>query len=483
MHIRLTDAAPASGSAVRIAFLHEGRDPSAGAPRSVRAALRSAVRDSGFRGKERETAWSGGWMLCGLGKAPATVARLRTALRRAVRDTNPRSRGRIVLCFDAGLSEASFRALLPQIVLADYAFDRYKSRKREVAPRAGQAVVLPPPGVSARALSGAAREAEAIASAVTWARDVGNTPGNDLGPLELAREARALAAERGFRLRVLGRKEIESEKMGGLLGVNAGSARPPVFLVAEHAPAKSRGTAVLVGKGITFDTGGISLKPAASMGEMKYDMMGAATALACLAAAKALKLPVRVVVLAPVTENMPGGSATRPGDILRMRNGKTVEVDNTDAEGRLILADALSYAEKFRPDVLIDYATLTGAVLIALGHECAGLMTPEDDLADELIAAGEATGERVWRLPVWEDYRENIKSEWADMKNTGGRTAGTINAAVFLKEFVPKGARWAHLDVAGVAHFEKAQGGWPAGATGFGVALTMEFLKRRFGRV
>ena len=201
------------------------------------------------------------------------------------------------------------------------------------------------------------------------------------------------------------------------------------------------------------------------------------------AASKALKIPVRVVVLAPVTENMPGGSATRPGDILRMRNGKTVEVDNTDAEGRLILADALSYAERFRPDVLIDFATLTGAVLIALGHECAGLMTPEDDLAEELTAAGEATGERVWRLPVWEDYRENLKSEWADMKNTGGRSAGTINAAVFLKEFVPEGARWAHLDVAGVAHFEKEHGGWPPGASGFGVALTMEFLKRRFGRV
>ena len=172
--------------------------------------------------------------------------------------------------------------------------------------------------------------------------------------------------------------------MGGLLGVNAGSARPPVFLVGEYAPSRPRGTAVLVGKGITFDTGGISLKPAPSMGEMKYDMMGAATVFGCLAAAKASDLPVRVVALAPVTENMPGGSATRPGDILRMRNGKTVEVDNTDAEGRLILGDALSYAEKFSPDVLLDFATLTGAVLIALGHECAALMTDDTDLAREL---------------------------------------------------------------------------------------------------
>jgi len=217
------------------------------------------------------------------------------------------------------------------------------------------------------------------------------------------------------------------------------------------------------------------------MGEMKYDMMGAATVFACLAAARDLRLPVRVVALAPVTENMPGGNATRPGDILRMRNGKTVEVDNTDAEGRLILGDALSYAENFRPDVLIDYATLTGAVLIALGSECAGLMSSDERLARELTEAGEATGERVWRLPLWSEYRDNLKSEWADMRNTGGRSAGTINAGVFLNEFVPPGVAWAHVDIAGVAHFEREQGGWPAGATGFGVALTIEFLERRFG--
>jgi leucyl aminopeptidase len=481
MHIRLTGAVPRAGSAVRIAFLQESRDPSAGGPASARAALRAAVRASGFRGKERETVAAGDWLLCGLGKGPVSAAGLRTALFRAARETRSRWRGRILLCFDAGVAEAAFRALLPHIALADYAFDRYKSRKGKAPRRTVAALVVPPAGVSVRALAGAAREGEAIAAAVAWARDLGNTPGNDLGPLELARAARSLAEGRGLRLRVLGRKEIESEKMGGLLGVNAGSSRPPVFLVGEYAPAKARGTAVLVGKGITFDTGGISLKPAASMGEMKYDMMGAATVLACLAAAKSLALPVRVIALAPVTENMPGGSATRPGDILRMRNGKTVEVDNTDAEGRLILGDALSYAEKFRPDVLIDYATLTGAVLIALGHECAGLMTPEDDLAAQIVAAGEATGERVWRLPVWDDYRENLKSEWADMKNTGGRSAGTINAAVFLREFVPEGVRWAHLDVAGVAHFEKAQSGWPAGASGFGVALTMNLLQRRFG--
>jgi leucyl aminopeptidase len=214
---------------------------------------------------------------------------------------------------------------------------------------------------------------------------------------------------------------------------------------------------------------------------MKYDMMGAATVLACARAARELSLPVRVVALAPLAENLPSGSATRPGDILRMRNGRTVEVDNTDAEGRLVLADALSYAERFRPDVLLDFATLTGAVLVALGHECAGLMSSDDRLAAELLAAGEATGERLWRLPLWDDYRENLKSEWADLKNTGGRNAGTINGAVFLKEFVPAGVPWAHIDFAGTAHLEKEHAGYDAGATGFGVALTVEFLKKRFG--
>ncbi len=482
MRLRLSDTVPRARGARRIAFLHEGRDPGAGAPSPVRAAVRAAARAASFRGKDRELAAEDGWVLCGLGKAPVTPARLRAALRRAGREVRrPGERG-VVLCFDAAVPAEAFRSILPHAALFDYAFDRYKSKDREKksAGSRGTATLVPPAGKRARDFVAAAREAEALAAAVAWARDVGNTPGNDLGPEDLSREAKTLAVSRGARFRALDRKEIEKERMGGLLGVNAGSARPPVFLVGEYAPKNARGTAVLVGKGITFDSGGISLKPAPSMGEMKYDMMGAATVFASLAAAAALGLPVRVVALAPVTENMPGGTATRPGDILRMRSGKTVEVDNTDAEGRLILADALSYAERFRPDVLIDYATLTGAVQIALGSECGGLLSPDDALAADLIAAGEATGERLWRLPVWDEYRENLKSEWADMRNTGGRAAGTINGGVFLKEFVPEGVPWAHLDVAAVAHFEKEQSGWPAGASGFGVGLTIEYLRRRF---
>ena len=436
-----------------------------------------------FRGRDKETGSAitarGGWTLIGLGKPPATLGRLRRALRRAVRDALAHSGRRLVLAFGSGVEDAVLGSLLPQIAQADYVFDRYKSRE---TPRktAAEAILVPPPGSDAAALARRAREAEVVAEAVAWARDLGNTPANDLGPAEFAREASRMAKRAGLSLQVLEKRQIKRERMAGLIAVNSGSARPPLFLIAEYAPRTARGTAVLVGKGITFDSGGISIKPAAAMGEMKYDMMGAATVLACVWVARALKLPVRVVALAPLTENMPGGSACRPGDILRMRNGKTVEVENTDAEGRLVLADALSYAAKFHPDVLLDFATLTGAVLVALGHECAGLMTPDEALARELVAAGEVTGERVWRLPVWDDYRENLKSEWADMKNTAGRHGGTVNAGVFLKEFVPKGVPWAHVDVAGVAHFEKEHAGYDPGATGFGVALATEFLKRRF---
>jgi leucyl aminopeptidase len=417
----------------------------------------------------------------GLGKSPASLGRLRRAIRRAVRDALAHSGRRLVLVFGGGIASADFLALLPQLAMADYSFHRYKSRE---APRDGpaDAVIVPPPGVSVAEASRLAKRAAIVAESAAWARDLGNTPANDLGPAEFAREAARMGREAGITIRVLEKDAIVREKMAGLLAVNSGSARPPLFLIAEHKPARARGTAVLVGKGITFDTGGISIKPAAAMGEMKYDMMGAATVVACVRVARALDLPARVVALAPLTENMPGGSACRPGDILRMRNGRTVEVDNTDAEGRLILADALSYAEKYQPDVLLDFATLTGAVLVALGHECAGLMTPDDDLAKEIIRAGEATGERVWRLPVWDDYKEYLKSEWADMKNTGGRHGGTVSAGVFLKEFVPAGVPWAHVDVAGVAHLEKEHAGYDPGATGFGVALTTEFLLRRFGR-
>ena len=479
MRIEIVGKRAGSGYSRRIAFLSEAADPSKGAPAAVRAELRQACKASGFGGRDKEIATDSGWTLVGLGKAGAPFAKLRRTVKRALREALRHAKGRALVAFGDRVDAAAFRALLPQLAQADYSYERYKSRRGR-RPALGSLFLVPPSPAAPAAWSPAVRTAASVASASAWARDLGNTPANDLGPVEFSREVRAMCRGRRLRLRVLGKREIARERMAGLLGVNQGSARPPQFLIGEWRPARAKKTVVLVGKGITFDTGGISIKPAPAMGEMKYDMMGAATVFAVLRAAHDLALPVRVVALAPLTENMPGGRAQRPGDILRMRNGKTVEVDNTDAEGRLVLGDALSYAEKFKPDVLLDFATLTGAVLIALGHECAGFLTEDDRLSRDLVHAGEATGERLWRLPLWEEYRENLKSEWADMKNTGGRNAGTVNAGLFLKEFVPPGVPWAHIDFAGIAHLEKEHAGWDAGATGFGIALTVEFLQQRF---
>ena len=484
MQIDITTALPRGASVRRVAFLHEAADPAAEAPRRLRPLLSRACRLAGFRGKSTEIATAplkeGAWILVGLGRPPAGSGQLRRALRRAANEALRPGASKVVFVFGNGVGQGKLRSLLPQLSALDYRFDLYRSSRAGGSKKTRGALWVDDAG-DARAFRAAAREAAIVAEAAAWSKDLGNTPANDLGPVEFAARTEAMADRHGLRLQVFDKKRIEKERLAGLLAVNSGSVRPPRFLVGEHRPSSAKATAVLVGKGITFDSGGISIKPSAAMGEMKYDMMGAATVFAVLQAASRLELPVRVVALAPVTENLPSGSACRPGDILRMRNGKTVEVDNTDAEGRLVLADVLSYAEQFQPDVLLDFATLTGAVLVALGVECAGVMTPDDDLSRDLVAAGEAVGERVWRLPVWDEYLENLKSEWADIRNTGGRSAGSINGGIFLKQFVPKGVPWAHIDFAGVAHMEKEQAGWPAGATGFGVALTVEFLKRRFG--
>jgi leucyl aminopeptidase len=481
MQIEISDSPRRADYSRRIAFLTQDSDPSRRAPRALQREIRKVCRAASFEGREKEIAADRGWTLVGLGRAPVPLWKLRRALRKALKENLRHAKGRVLIALGDGADGTALRALLPQIALSDYSFDRYKSRGRRSTPR--QATLVPSgDGVPASAYRAMAHEAQVVSEAVSWARDLGNAPANDLGPAEFADEARRMARGRKLSFRALGKREIEREKMGGILGVNAGSARPPLLLIGDYSPPRANKTVALVGKGITFDSGGISLKPAASMGEMKYDMMGAATVFACLRAACDLALPVRVVALAPLTENLPSGTATRPGDILRMRNGKTVEVDNTDAEGRLVLGDALSYAEKFRPDLMIDFATLTGAVLVALGHECAGLMTGDERLARDLIAAGERTGEPLWRLPLWDQYRDYLKSEWADMKNSAGRNGGTVTAAAFLKEFVPTGIPWAHIDFAGTAHLEKEHGGYDPGATGFGVALTIEFLKERFGR-
>jgi leucyl aminopeptidase len=267
--------------------------------------------------------------------------------------------------------------------------------------------------------------------------------------------------------------------MGGLLGVAAGSSRPPRFIIMEYAGAgKSQAPIVLVGKGVTFDSGGISIKPSAGMAEMKLDMAGAAAVIGTLQAAAALRLPVHLIGLVPATENLPGGSALKPGDIVRHANGMTSEIDNTDAEGRLILADALSYASRYAPSLVIDLATLTGAVVVALGHVATGMLGNDPEAMRKLKESGERTYERVWELPMFEEYETLIKSDVADVKNTGGRWAGAITGAMFLKKFIGT-VRWVHLDIAGTAIIEEASDYIPRGGSGVGVRLLIDFLRHR----
>jgi leucyl aminopeptidase len=299
-----------------------------------------------------------------------------------------------------------------------------------------------------------------------------------VNPRYLADEARKLGEELGIKVTILDRAAIKKDGMGALLAVSAGSDEEPRFIAMEYTPLENGQPLVLVGKGVTFDSGGLSLKTPTGMESMKYDMSGAAAVLGAMRAIAKLGLGANVVGLIPAVENMPSGHAVRPGDVIGSRSRKTIEVLNTDAEGRLILADALNYAARYEPEAVIDIATLTGACVVALGHEAIGLMGNDQDLVDEIRGAGSRSGERVWQLPLWEVYRKQLESEIADIKNTGGRAAGTITAAMFLREFAGP-SPWAHLDIAGTAWAEKAGPYQTVGPTGVGVRLFTEWVRGR----
>jgi len=319
----------------------------------------------------------------------------------------------------------------------------------------------------------ALNQATAIANGVRFARELGNLPPNICNPAYIAAQAKKIAdAHAGVTLEVLEREQMEKLGMGSLLGVSQGSAHAPKLIVLRWQGAGEKAKPyALVGKGITFDTGGISLKPGAGMEEMKFDMCGAAGVLGAFLAAAELKLALNLVCIVPAVENMPDGNAYRPSDILTSMSGLTIEVLNTDAEGRLILCDALTYAQKFEPQVIIDAATLTGACVVALGKHASGLMTKDDELADQLLASGNLTMDRAWRLPLWDDYQQQLESGFADVANIGGKYAGAITAACFLSRFV-NGCRWAHLDIAGTAWEEGRKGL----ATGRPVPLLTQYL-------
>ncbi len=320
---------------------------------------------------------------------------------------------------------------------------------------------------------------QAIAGGSALARELGNLPANICTPTYLAAQAGKLGKQSGkMKVRALGQKQMETLGMGALLSVAKGSRQPPRLIEMNYQGGKKTDKPiVLVGKGITFDSGGISIKPSAAMDEMKYDMCGAAGVIGAMAAISELKLPLNVIALVPSCENLPDGAASKPGDIVTSMSGQTIEVLNTDAEGRLILCDALTYSEKFNPKTVIDVATLTGACVIALGKHACGMLSNDDKLADALLDAGKDSGDRAWRMPLWDDYQEQLKSNFADMANIGGREAGTITAACFLSRFTKK-FKWAHLDIAGVAW----EGGANKGATGRPVALLTQYLLNQCGK-
>ncbi len=359
--------------------------------------------------------------------------------------------------------EDAVQALAEGSLLGLYKFKRYITKKENNNGEIKELMIV---GEPKAALTRAIERGRILAEATGWARDLVNEPGNNMTPTDMATAAGKLAKKYGLKIEVLDKAQIKKLGMGGLLGVSQGSQQPPKFIILSYKGRDADEVDIaLVGKGITFDSGGISIKPSERMSDMKGDMAGGASVMATLSALAQIKPKINVTALVPATENLPSGSALKPGDIIKAMNGKTIEVLNTDAEGRLILADALSYANKLKAKNIIDVATLTGACMVALGTICTGAFTNNQPLADKVLASGKAVGDYIWQLPMFAEYREMIKSDIADIKNIGNRYGGAITAAKFLEEFVD-GTPWVHLDIAGTYDTDKEKGYQVKGATG-----------------
>jgi leucyl aminopeptidase len=406
----------------------------------------------------------------GLGdRARVDLAVLRRAAGAAVRRLSERATLGIALHDGTDAGEG---AVAEGILLGSYRFNTYKS---EAKPPKLERVLF------TDADSKALERAAILAEATTLARDLTNEPASALTPTGLAARAREAAGTVDISCTIWDEEELRSRGFGGLLGVASGSNEPPRFIQLHHSPANATAKVALVGKGVTFDSGGLSLKDASNMETMKTDMGGAAAVIGAMSAIGRLKPAIEVLAFIPTTENMPGGRAIRPGDVMKHYGGKTTEVLNTDAEGRLILADALVYASEQKPDAIVDVATLTGSIMVALGKKATGLFANDDALADELMRASEEAGERVWRMPLYDLYKKELESEIADQKNVGTRWGGAIIAALFLKEFVGEGIPWAHLDIAGAARADSDYDENVKGGTGTAVRTLVRWVEGRAG--
>ncbi len=421
-------------------------------------------------------------LVMGLGKKEEfDIEKLRGVFSKAAQKIRELHVEKFALSIDLGNTDFSMDkisgAIIEGILLGLYKFTPFKTVDTDKETEIKELTIVEPDPESLDIISSSIKEAEIISGAVYLARDLVSTPSNEMTPTIMAGKACEVASQMGIEIEVLDDVEMGKLEMNTLLAVARGSNEPPKLIVMKYSGGKGgEKPVVLVGKGITFDSGGISIKPSAKMEEMKSDMAGGAAVIATMKAVAGLKLPVNVVGIIPATENLPGGKALKPGDILRSMSGQTVEVINTDAEGRLILADAMTYAHKFKPAAIIDIATLTGSCVIALGDNIIGMMGTDEALKISLKDASEKTGEQVWELPLWREYEELIKSDAADMKNVGNRVAGTITAALFLKKFAGD-YPWCHLDIAGPALLAKEKPYIPKGASGVGVRLFVQFLK------
>ena len=426
-------------------------------------------------------------LLIGLGsKTESSPEKVRQAAGNAMQQVIEKKLGQAAFKLPLNAKEnvcaAHIQAAAEGLLLASYKYDRFLGEKAKNSRKLPKKVTLLIDNAREKQACEAALErAQKICRAVILARDLVNAPGNIKSPVYLAEQAQTAANESTLKCKILGQKELVKEGLGALLGVAQGSVREPQLIILEHNGGnKDEAPVALVGKGVTFDSGGLSLKPGEKMDEMKMDMAGAAAVIGTMLAAALLELPINLVGIVPAVENMPSATAYRPGDILTSLSGQTIEVLNTDAEGRLILADALTYVKRYEPKLVVDLATLTGACIIALGHQATAVLGNDQKLVQSLLNAGEESGERLWQLPLWDDYDQQIKSDVADVKNTGGRAAGTITAAAFLKKFAGD-LRWAHLDIAGTAWRDQNQPYTPKGGTGVGVRLLVAFLQKLAG--
>jgi len=450
--------------------------------KSLDGLISDLIENDGFKAKSGEhrlvytqSGASKRVILLGLGeKSKFSVHVLRKAAAKAVKAVKTLNKTEFAFVLPDAI-EGEALAVGEGLILGAHAFDDFKSGDKF---EFNSATLVTTKSEAAEA---EATRAALISEANLKARYLVNLPSNLKSPDLLARKAEEIALENGLKVTVWDENKILEERMGALYGVGMGSDNKPRFIVIEYTPEGTENDApiALVGKGMTFDSGGYSIKPAASMEDMKDDMAGAAVVLGVMSAVKSLGVKKRILGVIASAENMISSNAQRPGDIVTARNGKTIEVLNTDAEGRLILADALSWTCEQNPAQIIDFATLTGAIVIALGHEGAGLFSNDDELSGVLEAAGIATNEKLWRFPLWDDYNEAMKGPASDLKNISGeRGAGSIVAAVFLREFVTENTPWAHLDIAGVSFVRSEKHLTPRGATGFGVRLILDYLSR-----